>query len=96
MASAEITPLFETLGFSVYPTDEYSPEDLYETLKADPSKVGLVCISETVPVEEKLQEKLFGLDIPLMFFPEEDGNGSQALESLVERAIGMKPDFLKE
>jgi len=30
LASPDITPLFETLGFWVYPTDKYSPQELYD------------------------------------------------------------------
>jgi vacuolar-type H+-ATPase subunit F/Vma7 len=96
MASPDISPLFETLGFSVYPTDEHSPRDLYDMLKDGGHNVGLICISETIEVEETLQDKLFSLDIPLIFFPEQEGSGGSTLEALVERAVGMKPDFLKE
>lgn len=97
LASPDITPLFETLGFWVYPTDEYSPYGLYESLKDGSHNVGLICISETISVDEKTQDKLFNLDIPLIFFPEDaQGDGNKTLEALVERAVGMKPDFLKE
>ncbi len=96
MTSPEIASLFETLGFSVYATHEYSPHDLYNRLKTDDHNVGLICISEAVDIDEGLQSKLYSLDIPLIFFPEEEGTGANTLEALVERAVGMKPDFLKE
>lgn len=90
--------LYQTFGCTPLSTETHSLEQILETLQENVSDIGMILITSDTPVDGLFEKKLNQLQVPLLTIPthpNESGKGFNTLEKLVDKAVGMKIDFLK-
>ena len=91
--------LFSIFGFITYSIDQKDIAEILKGLEQNVSSIGLIFVTSEVSLTEKQQRTLDRLDVPLLtvpVHPEESDISRTQFERLVERAVGMKMDFLQE
>lgn len=90
--------LYQTFGCTPLSTEAQDLETIIETLKDNIPDIGMILITSDTKIDGLYEKKLNQLQVPLLTIPthpNESGKGFETLEKLVDKAVGMKIDFLK-
>lgn len=90
--------LYQTFGCTPLSTENQDLETILDILRENISDIGMILITSDTPIDGIFEKKLNQLQVPLLTIPthpRESGKGFETLEKLVDKAVGMKIDFLK-
>ncbi len=90
--------LFKIFGFETFSIDTLEPQQILQSLHEMQSELGIILRTSEVHFSDKHEQFLQHLDVPMITIPVQAGEGNVAadkFERLVEKAVGMKLDFLK-
>ncbi len=90
--------LYQTFGCIPLSTEQQDLDSILDYLKDNLSDIGMILITSDTMIEGLYEKKLNQLQVPLLTIPthpDESGKGFTTLEKLVDKAVGMKIDFLK-
>lgn len=90
--------LFKIFGFETFSIDTMESREILTALNEMQSELGVIIRTSEVSFSEREEQFLQHLDVPMITIPVKAGEGNVAaakFERLVEKAVGMKLDFLK-
>jgi vacuolar-type H+-ATPase subunit F/Vma7 len=91
--------LFQLFGFVTRPIEtEVDLTDVLHELEDHRDQYGAVLLTSDVIVTERQQKKINALNIPILsipLHPDQTAIGHASMEQLIEKAVGMKLQFLK-
>ena len=99
IARNDTATLFKIFGFETFSIDTMEPKEILSALHEMHSQLGIIIRTSEVSFSDKHEQFLQNLDVPMITIPVRAGEGNVAaakFERLVEKAVGMKLDFLKE
>jgi len=94
----ETVTLFKIFGFETISLDEFDEKEIFDQIMADKDNIGLILRTNQLRVSAKQNKIIFELNIPIISIPIADGESEiqiNDLQNLIEKAVGMKLDFLK-
>ena len=94
----ETVTLFRIFGFETISLDEFDEKEIFDKIISDKDNIGLILRTNQLVFSNKQNETIFELNIPIIEIPIAEGESElqiNDLKNLIEKAVGMKLDFLK-
>lgn len=94
----ETTTLFKIFGFNTIVIDDFNEKEIFDQILNDKDNIGLILRTNQLAFSDKQNRIIFDLNIPIIEIPIADGESElqiNDLQNLIEKAVGMKLDFLK-
>jgi vacuolar-type H+-ATPase subunit F/Vma7 len=95
----DTTLLFQTFGCDTLSIDNLTNEEILTRLEETIDQYGMLLLASSLVFLDQQLKKLYDLNVPLLCLPCNNADSEQSkqeFERLIDKAIGMKLNFLND